>query len=221
MTTYTKTTWTNEVPGSTPVKYKLTDDTLGVIANSAKIEVVTSLTAGTPVNAQNLNNMETGIENAHIEIAALVTDLAGTVAAQAYTTAAPSIPTGSSTIVNFATVTLGASYITTGSNWKFTAPVSGIYAIAARLMFTSTEAWDNIENAAIYINKNGSSAAEIARMYAHRISGVALTMAIQGVHLISLSASDYISVGAYQNTGAALQLSAISRMNEVNIWRIR
>jgi hypothetical protein len=41
---YTKTTWTDEIPASTPVKYKVTDDVLGIVASSAKIEVVTSVT---------------------------------------------------------------------------------------------------------------------------------------------------------------------------------
>ena len=61
---YTKTVWTNETPATSPVKYKFTDDSLGVIANSAKIEVVTSITAGTPVNATNLNKLETGLQTA-------------------------------------------------------------------------------------------------------------------------------------------------------------
>jgi microcystin-dependent protein len=58
---YTPTTWTDEIPGATPVKYTITDDTLGEIAASATIELATAPTAGTPVNATNLNNIEDGI----------------------------------------------------------------------------------------------------------------------------------------------------------------
>ena len=62
---YTKTTWTDEVPSSTPVKYKISQSSSGDIAPSAEIEIVTSLSAtGTPVNAANLNKIETGIETA-------------------------------------------------------------------------------------------------------------------------------------------------------------
>jgi len=61
---YTPTTWTNEVPDTTPIKYKITQTTDGDIAPNAKIEVVTGVTAGTPVNATNMNKIETGIQTA-------------------------------------------------------------------------------------------------------------------------------------------------------------
>lgn len=61
---YTPTTWTDEVPASTPIKYVITDDVDGVIASSATIALVTSVTAGTPINATNLNRMEAAIEDA-------------------------------------------------------------------------------------------------------------------------------------------------------------
>jgi hypothetical protein len=60
---YTKTIWTDEIPASTPVKYKMTDDVLGEVAGSAKIEVVTSVTAGTQLNAANLNKVEDALED--------------------------------------------------------------------------------------------------------------------------------------------------------------
>lgn len=66
---YVKTVWTDETPASTPVKYKITDDTGGITNASAKIELVTSVTPGTPLNATNLNKMEDGIEYAHGVIA--------------------------------------------------------------------------------------------------------------------------------------------------------
>ena len=61
---YTPTVWTDEVPASTPVKYKITDDSSGIIANSAKIELVTSVTAGTALNAANFNKLEAAVEDA-------------------------------------------------------------------------------------------------------------------------------------------------------------
>ena len=61
---YTPTVWTDEVPSSTPVKYKITDDTSGVIANSAKIELVTSVTAGTAMDAANFNKLEAAVQDA-------------------------------------------------------------------------------------------------------------------------------------------------------------
>lgn len=58
---YTPTNWTNEVPQSSPVKYKITDDSAGVVAASAKIELVTPVTPGTPVDATRMNKIEQGI----------------------------------------------------------------------------------------------------------------------------------------------------------------
>lgn len=61
---YTKTTWTDEIPASSPVKYEIVDDVLGEVAGSATIAPVTSITPGTALNATNLNKIETGIETA-------------------------------------------------------------------------------------------------------------------------------------------------------------
>jgi len=69
---YTKTTWADEVPASLPIKYAIEDDTAGEVATSATIALVTSVTAGTPVNAANLNKIETGIETAQAAAEAAV-----------------------------------------------------------------------------------------------------------------------------------------------------
>lgn len=62
---YTKTNWTDEVPASTPVKYKISQVSDGDIATDATIELVTSVTPGTPVNASNLNKQEQAISDAY------------------------------------------------------------------------------------------------------------------------------------------------------------
>ena len=64
MTAYIKTTWTDEVPADSPVKYAITGDSEGEISASATIAPVTSITPGTAVNATNLNHLETGVYNA-------------------------------------------------------------------------------------------------------------------------------------------------------------
>ena len=61
---YTKTTWVDEVPASTPIKYKISQSSDGDVATDATIEIVTSVTSGTPVNATNMNHIEDGIEAA-------------------------------------------------------------------------------------------------------------------------------------------------------------
>ncbi len=59
--TYTPTTWIDEVPGETPVKFVITDDVEGEIAGSATIELATAPLTGTPYNAANLNHLEQGL----------------------------------------------------------------------------------------------------------------------------------------------------------------
>lgn len=60
---YVKTTWMDEVPAGT-LKYRISQTTSGDVAANAAIDLVTVVTAGTPVNAVNLNKIETGIETA-------------------------------------------------------------------------------------------------------------------------------------------------------------
>lgn len=58
---YAKTTWTDEVPATTPVKYRITEGG-SITHEDAVIEVASAITAGTPINAANLNNIEEGID---------------------------------------------------------------------------------------------------------------------------------------------------------------
>jgi hypothetical protein len=56
MAVYTPTVWEDEIPGETPVKYVITGDN-----DDCTIELKTAPTAGTPVNASNLNHIENGL----------------------------------------------------------------------------------------------------------------------------------------------------------------
>lgn len=67
MSDYVPTNWEDEVPATTPVKYKISQASDGDIATDATIEVVTSITPGTPVNATNLNKIEQALEDAHAD----------------------------------------------------------------------------------------------------------------------------------------------------------
>lgn len=101
---YTPTNWVDEVPAGTPpvtIKYKITDDVGGVIANSAKIEIVTSITPGTPLNAANENKQELGIQTAQqtAEDAQLTADDAFDYADDAYNLAAAAIPKSLATAI--------------------------------------------------------------------------------------------------------------------------
>lgn len=58
---YTKTTWVDEVPATSPVTYDI--ETVGTDLEISLHS--TPSTSGTPVNATNLNKIEQGIEDAH------------------------------------------------------------------------------------------------------------------------------------------------------------
>ena len=60
--TYTPTSWSDEVPASSPVKYNIKTSGGTPIYTDVQIEVNTSVTPGTPLNASNLNHIETGIQ---------------------------------------------------------------------------------------------------------------------------------------------------------------
>ena len=69
---YTKTTWTDEVPETTPVKYKIENDETTL--DEVTISVVTPVTTGTAVNAANLNKIEEGIDALDSLVDALFTE---------------------------------------------------------------------------------------------------------------------------------------------------
>lgn len=58
---YTPTTWSDEVPDTTPVKYTIRDTNGNILYDNVRIDLKTGVTAGTAVNAANLNHIEQGI----------------------------------------------------------------------------------------------------------------------------------------------------------------
>jgi hypothetical protein len=58
---YVPTNWTDEVPATTPVKYRISQASSGDVATDATIELVTSVIPGTPLNAENMNKQEDAI----------------------------------------------------------------------------------------------------------------------------------------------------------------
>ena len=107
--------------------------------------------------------------------------------------------------VNFATKEIDThAAVTTGSSWKFTAPVSGIYKVSTNLAVATT-------TVTLVIAKNN--------VIAPTIIGTATTTAYGGgSQIIELNAGDYIDVrcasGALQNTNAATdQCISIERLS--------
>lgn len=61
---YIPTNWANETPEETPLRFKITQQDGTILDPGATIELVTPVTPGTPVNATNMNKIETAIQNA-------------------------------------------------------------------------------------------------------------------------------------------------------------
>jgi hypothetical protein len=104
---------------------------------------------------------------------------------------------------NFATKEIDThAAVTTGSAWKFTAPVSGIYKVSTALASATS-------TTSIFIYKNGNLTTTLL--------GSASTAAHGGgAQLIELNAGDYIDVrfGAVQNTNASTdQCISIERLS--------
>jgi hypothetical protein len=81
MAVYVPTVWADEIPDSSPVKYSITGDVEGELSASAVIAVVTGVTAGTAVNAANLNHLEGGVEDAQAAADTAIADAAAALAA--------------------------------------------------------------------------------------------------------------------------------------------
>lgn len=64
MVVYNPITWNDEIPQTTPVKYRIKDSGGNIVYDNATVEVITPVTAGTPLNATNLNHIETGVRDA-------------------------------------------------------------------------------------------------------------------------------------------------------------
>lgn len=133
------------------------------------------------------------------------------------TAAGQSIPTTSFTTVDFETKDFDShGAVTTGTGWKFTAPISGVYRVS------SIVTWDNLsftvgKDTELRLRKNGSDYAGLDI----RVIDATQTFYrnVHGETLVNLLAGDYIHIVCYQNEGTrTLMTSAI--FNWVTINRV-
>jgi hypothetical protein len=132
------------------------------------------------------------------------------------TNAGQSIGNNSATIVDFEDQTYDTtSAVTTGAAWKFTAPITGIYSVSARVMFATTATIGAGEIVLLQLYKNNSVYSNL-----HRDTSQSSTdryvMAL-GVDCISLSATDYIDVRITQVSGGSLNLLNNAQYNNICI----
>lgn len=197
---YTPTEWVDEIPASTPVKYIITDDTDGVIAESATIETVTSITAGTALNAANLNKLEEGLEAA--------TKTYPVLAVHTGTTTLP-IDTSNHLVVLDTEI-----YDDDGAfaDSKYTAPVDGYYLVEGAIQ--ANHWWGAGYSAHLNLYKNGSHFCNLAIEYFQAESGTARNASFCGSTIIYLSAGDYVSLYIYINGGGSARTYTGSTLNK-------
>lgn len=202
---YTKQTWTDEVPVSTPVRYKISESTDGDITPDAKIEVVTSITAGSPVNATRLNYMEDGIETAQetAEQALLLENADGAII-NCLTNQL--ISNSSNTKISFLTESLDTnSYWDSGAPTRIELPYTGLYLISIRVGWASSSTGLRT----IRIRKNGTSADEDIQI----IPAYTGTNVYQNfTTILSLESTDYIEVVITQDSGSSLNATCVFRI---------
>lgn len=148
---YIKQTWTDEVPSTTPLKYKITQSSDGDVATDAKIELVTPVTTGSPLNAGRLNYMEEGIEVAQETAEDAIADAA---AAQSAADAAQS--TADNAIAKSLATAIGQLLYSTASGvWAALSKPS----VDAVLKITSAGvfSWLALSNFGIKKRRGGSS----------------------------------------------------------------
>jgi hypothetical protein len=109
--------------------------------------------------------------------------------------------------------------VTTGANWRFTAPVGGLYVVHVAVLFTSTTAWSDGEIGALILNRNGSDIAVLNRKDNYG-SATSLHMQLSGSTALYLAAGDYIDIRVYQTSGVTLSFYTDSLFNRVSIHRV-
>lgn len=136
MADYVKVNFSNEVPATTPVKYKISQTTDGDVATDATIELVTSVTPGTPLNAANLDHMETGIFNAQA-----AADDAQAAAAAAQADATQALADAAAAIPKSVVTTSGDLIVATGAG-ALTRLAKGAVNGGVLSMASGNLAWD-------------------------------------------------------------------------------
>jgi hypothetical protein len=106
------------------------------------------------------------------------------------------------------------------TNYRFTAQVSGYYAVQAGLMFAATSAFAGAEYAALLLYKNDAQESILDRKDQLDAHAGTSEVRLGGSDLVHLEAGDYVEVWAYQNSGGARTLEADGDVNYLAVHRV-
>ena len=138
------------------------------------------------------------------------------VAARYSTAAGQSIAASSIVIVDFGTKTSDThSAVTTGGSWKFTAPVSGKYAVKCSIRMSSST---TTGGTFLYLYKNGSAVS--SNVYTNQQSTNGIMAMPVLVDTIDLVAGDYIDFRINHANAGSLTVYNDATYNYVDIERI-
>jgi hypothetical protein len=143
------------------------------------------------------------------------------VAARYTSAAGQSIPSDSAnaTVIDFDTQVFDThNAVITGANWRFIAPVRGVYLVSASLLFTNTTTWALGEFGALAVFVNNALLAYIDRKDNYPNSN--LYMQLSGSTVANVATGDAISVRVLQNSGAALTLFTSAAYVHCSIARV-
>ena len=136
-----------------------------------------------------------------------------------YTTSAgQSIPSSTVAIIDYDTKDWSShGSVTTGSTWKFTAPISGIFDVAAICRYASAS-MTNASNYVLYVYKNGSVYEVLSEL---KISvSQTFTVFLSGSTLIKMLAGDYIDIRTSHDESTSRTLHTSVTYTAVKINRV-
>lgn len=116
------------------------------------------------------------------------------------------IPNGTATIIDFNSKDLDTDdAVTTGSNWKFTAPASGVYRISAYAQTVNAQWWNE---SSLWINYTVNGGAENGLGNTWAIPIASNRMSVDGSDIVSLNVGDYISFVIWIWRGSATDIDS-------------
>jgi len=135
-------------------------------------------------------------------------------------TALQSIPNATPTKLNLETIDYDTwTACSVGSGWRFTAPISGYYIVAAHVYLGSSTNWNTGEQVLLTVYKNGSPYDVIGEWTAPSTIATGFQTSVGGDSLAQLDITEYVELYCTQNSGAAGALRA-GVDTDVHVFRI-
>jgi len=140
-----------------------------------------------------------------------------TVAARYKTSSSQSLSSSAYTVLNFDTKDYDThGSVTTGSGWKFTAPISGLYRVTSFVEGTGTMSGGNVVQLSLGVN---TQSAETVMLDTTRVISSGYTVEPNGSTTYRLNAGDYVSALVWHNC-TSLTLAGSAARAYINIERV-